>query len=119
MLNWPPSIRVFVAGERMDMRCGFDRLSASVRELLGQDPLSGHLFVFFGRAGDRVKILFWDRTGFVLYYKRLERGVFHISQNEKIASTEMTAAEVMLILEGIDLSSARHQKRYERPPSDC
>jgi transposase len=114
MLSWPPSIRVFVAGERMDMRCGFDRLSASVREVLRQDPLSGHLFVFFGKAGDRVKILFWDRTGFVLYYKRLECGVFHVSKMENNSSIELSAAELLLILEGIDLASARHQKRYER-----
>jgi len=119
MLNWPPSVRVFIASRATDMRCGFDRLSASVRDVLGQDPLSGHLFVFFGRGGDRVKILFCDRTGFVLYYKRLERGIFHVSQNEKIVSTEISAPELMLILEGIDLSSVRHQKRYERSGVKC
>lgn len=112
MLGWPPSVRVFVSTQAADMRCGFDRLAARARELLGQDPLSGHLFVFFGRSGDRVKILFWDRTGFVLYYKRLERGVFH---RPSAGTLELPAAELMLILEGLDLSNARRQKRWTGP----
>ena len=113
MLSWPPTVRVFVATEATDMRCGFDRLAAQVRDLLGQDPLSGHLFVFFSRWGDRVKILFWDRTGFCLYYKRLERGVFHRPRSEENPGpAELPVPELMLILEGLDLSEAKRRKRF-------
>jgi transposase len=116
MLGWPPSVRVFVSTEGTDMRCGFDRLAARTRELLGQDPLSGHLFVFFGRGGDRVKVLFWDRTGYGLYYKRLERGVFkRPSSADSSGGVELPMAELILILEGLDLSNAKRQKRWTIP----
>jgi transposase len=68
--------RIWLAAEAADMRCGFDRLAERVRTVIGQDPLGGHLFVFRSRRGDRLKILVWDRDGFVLWYKRLEAGVF-------------------------------------------
>lgn len=116
MLSWPPTVRVFVATEATDMRCGFDRLAARVREVLHQDPLSGHLFVFFSRWGDRVKILFWDRTGFCLYYKRLERGVFHRPKSGAVSGPlELPVPELMLILEGLDLSKAKRQKQFTIP----
>lgn len=116
MLSWPPSVRVFVSTAATDMRCGFDRLASRVREVLGADPLSGHLFVFFGRGGDRVKILFWDRTGFVLYYKRLERGVFHRPKSPGPGGVEeLPVPELMLILEGLDLSNATRRKRWTSP----
>lgn len=116
MLGWPPSVRVFVSTAGTDMRCGFDRLAAFVRDILSQDPLSGHLFVFFGRGGDRVKILFWDRTGYCLYYKRLERGVFvRPSSADSSGAVELPIPELMLILEGLDLSGAKRQKRWTSP----
>ena len=64
--------RIWLAAEATDMRCGFDRLAERVRAVIGQDPLSGHLFVFRSRRGDRLKILLWEQDGFVLWYKRLE-----------------------------------------------
>ena len=70
--------RIWMASEATDMRCGFDRLAERVRVVIGEDPLSGHLFVFRSRRGDRLKILHWDRDGFVLWYKRLEEGVFKL-----------------------------------------
>jgi transposase len=70
--------RIWLASEATDMRCGFDRLAERVHGVIGEDPLSGHLFVFRSRRGDRLKILQWDRDGFVLWYKRLEEGVFKL-----------------------------------------
>ena len=85
-----------------------------VQEILHQDPLSGHLFVFVNRRGDRVKILFWDRSGFASFYKRLEEGVFHLPP-EDVGGVEIDVPRLTLILEGIDLSEAKQQKRFSRP----
>lgn len=116
MLSLPPSVQIFVATEPADMRRSFDSLSALVVEQLEKDPFSGHLFVFRNRRGDRVKILYWDRSGFSLWYKRLEQGVFRFPC-AVAGHVEMAASELALILEGIDLRGARRQKRYERPDS--
>jgi len=84
----------------------------------GQDPFSGHLFVFFNRRGDRCKILFWDRSGFCLCYKRLEQGVFRLPRHSADTnSLEVNIAELSLILEGIDLGSVKRHKRYVHVPS--
>lgn len=114
MLTLPPSVRVFVSLLPTDMRRGFDRLAAMVQEIIGQDPLSGHLFVFFNRPRSRVKVLAWDGSGYWLWYKRLETGVFKLPGSDR-SNVELTSAELALILEGIDLAGARRQKRYVRP----
>jgi transposase len=111
MLTWPASVRVFVSVLPTDMRRSFDTLAAMVREILKQDPLSGHLFVFFNRPRDRAKILLWDRTGYWLFYRRLESGVFRLPAVSG-SHVEMTAAELSLILEGIDLSQAERRRRF-------
>lgn len=113
MLTLPPSVRVFIFLGPADMRRSFDGLAAMVREIVRRDPLSGHLFVFFNRRRDRVKILFWDRTGLCLWYKRLEEGVFKLPVSSE-PSVEVTSTELSLILEGIDLARAHRQKRYAR-----
>jgi transposase len=114
MLTLPPSVRVLVCLKPADMRRSLDGLAAMTREILREDPLSGHLFVYFNRRRDRVKILFWDRSGLCLYYKRIEKGVFRISDfdNPKRRRSEIEAAELSLILEGIDLSNARRRARF-------
>jgi transposase len=91
------------------LRRGFDGLAVLVQTVLEADPLSGHLFVFFNRRRDRVKVLFWDRTGYCLYYKRLESGVFH-----RPAECQIDTTTLMLILEGIDLDSVKRRKRFQR-----
>ena len=107
----PPSVRIFLAVQPADMRRSFDGLAAMTREVIGRDPLSGHLFVFRNRKGDRVKVLFWDRSGFCLWYKRLEEGVFHFPAGVG-GSVEVEAAELALVLEGIDLAGARRRARF-------
>lgn len=113
MLMLPPSVRVFLAAEPADMRCAFDGLTARVQSLLKEDPFSGHLFVFRNKRGDRVKILFWDRSGFCLWYKRLEKGTFRFPEATG-SSVEVEAAELALLLEGIDLRGARRRPRWRR-----
>lgn len=108
MLTLPAAVRIFVARGSTDLRRSFDRLSAQVQEVLRQDPLSGHLFVFFNRRRDRVKLLVWERGGFWLLYKRLEAGSFAALDRD-----EISARELYLLLEGIEVV---HQRvRYERP----
>lgn len=111
MLTLSPAVRIFVSCEPADMRRAFDGLATIVREVLGRDPLSGHLFVFRNRTGDRVKVLLWDRTGYVLWYKRLEEGVFHFPVDSN-GQVEIEAAELSLLLEGIDLAGARRAPRF-------
>lgn len=112
MLILPSSVRIFVASQPTDMRRSFDRLASMVEEILKQRPQSGHLFVFRGRRGDRVKILYWQRGGYAIWYKRLEVGTFRFPEPDAV-SYEIEAADLALLLEGIDLAGARRRKRYE------
>lgn len=107
--------RIWMASEATDMRCGFDRLAERVTAVIGEDPLSGHLFLFRSRRGDRLKILHWDRDGFVVWYKRLEEGVFKLPRpREGARSMELRASELAMILDGIDVSKLKRVPRYER-----
>lgn len=106
-------VRVWLAAQPADMRCGFDRLAALAQAVTGQDPMGGHLFVFRGRSGDRLKILYWDRDGYALWYKRLEEGVYKLPRVEADrASLPLRPSELAMLLEGIDLSSVKRLKRY-------
>jgi transposase len=115
MLTLPPTVRVFVATAPVDLRKGFDGLSALVQSSFGHDPLSGFLFVFYNRRGEQVRILFFDRTGYCIIAKRLARGRFHFPSHLEGVCAEMSASELALILEGIDLSEARRHIRWRRP----
>lgn len=108
----PPTVRIFLCQQPTDLRRSFDGLAALARDVIKADPLSGHIFVFRNRHGDRMKILWWDRSGFCLFYKRLEEGSFRLPAVE---TGEINAAELALILEGIDLNGAARQKRYILP----
>jgi transposase len=114
VINLPPSVRIFLAVLPADMRRGFDGLAALTNQVLHEDPLSGHLFVFRNRRGDRLKILYWDRDGLAIWAKRLERGVFRFPTPEG-DRVEVTPAEMAAILEGIDLSRAPRQRRFVLP----
>ena len=131
MLTFSRTTRVFLAVEPTDMCKGFDGLFALVENVIREDPFSGHLFVFRNRRRDRLKILWWDRDGLAIFYKRIERGTFQfptdaavrkskplpeISQRcESSQRCEIRADELALLLEGIDLASVKRCKRYERP----
>ena len=116
MLSWPPSVRIFLAAGPADMRRGFDGLAQMTTEVIKQDPLSGALFVFRNRRGDRLKILYWVGDDFALWYRRLERGTFRFPACEGDA-VEVRSVDLAMILEGIDLSTTRRRVRYERQPA--
>ena len=111
MLSLPPSVRLFVARGVTDMRKSFDTLAALVIEVIEQDPQSGHLFLFVNRRRDRLKVLWWDRSGYCLLAKRLEHGRFRVFDRAdgNAGSFEMSASELALILEGIDLRGAKRR----------
>lgn len=111
MLSIPAALQILLCVPPTDMRRGFDGLAQIVRDQLGGDPLSGHLFVFRNRRGDRLKVLYWDRDGLALWQKRLERGTFRFPQASG-ACVLVTAAELAMILEGIDVASIHRYPRY-------
>lgn len=114
MLTLPPSVRIFLAIEPVDLRRGHDGLSAIVRGQWGEDLFAGHLFVFLGRRRDRCKILFWDRGGLVLYYKRLERGRFRMPRvTTDGCAVEMDATELAMLLDGIDVRYVRRPEAWK------
>lgn len=114
MLALSPRVRVFAAREAVDFRRGIDSLHGLVRDGFGDDALSGHLFVFFNRARDRLKILTWDRNGFWLLCKRLERGTFEriADRTGNAARVELSRMELSLLLEGITLDSVKTKKHF-------
>jgi transposase len=116
MLSWPPTVKVFLCCNATDMRKGFDSLAHLIESSLSLDPFSGHLFVFRSRRGDRIKILYWDRDGYAMWYKRLERGnvSFPAAAAQATGHVEVKAADLMMILDGVDLGSVRRQRRYSR-----
>jgi transposase len=118
MLSLPLPVRIFLCTQPADMRRSFDGLAQMVREFLGSDPLSGHLFVFRSKRGDRLKLLYWDSDGLAIWYKRLEQGSFPMPPAPASGrAVELRAAELAMLLDGVDLQSVRRRKRYQRPAS--
>ena len=111
MLSYSSLIRVFISIQPTDMRKSFEGLCGCVQQQLGQDPLSGHAFVFFNRRRTMVKLLVWQRGGFCIFAKKLAEGRFMLRAEETSGETDM--AELLLILEGIDLSGSRRRKRFD------
>jgi transposase len=115
MLTLPCAVKIFIYTQPTDMRFGFNKLSMLTESFMLKDPFSGHLFVFFNKYGDKCKILFWDRTGFIIWYKKLQEGTFERIPNlQGKTSIEVDIAKLTWILEGIDLFKARRRKRYNR-----
>jgi transposase len=115
MLSLPPSVRLFVATQPVDGRKGADSLMVIVRDVFEQDPLSGHLFIFFSKRCERVRVVYWDRNGFAMWTKRLESGRFRpsFSADGRLTSLPMEAAELALVVEGIDLAGAQRRHRWQ------
>jgi transposase len=112
--------RMFLCTLPADMRRSFDGLAQLVEEHLGRDALSGDLFVFRSRRGDRVKLLYWDDDGLAIWYKRLEEGTFVFPSDagrERVGEQGLVLrpAELAMLLDGVDLSSVKRGKRYQRP----
>lgn len=119
MLTLPPGARVFVATARVDGRKGIEGLSTLVRSQFAENPLGGSMYVFFSRRGDRVRVLYWDRDGYVLITKRLEKGTFKTPWHADQRHVVIEAAELLLVLEGIELrGSARRPRWSPRPHAD-
>jgi transposase len=120
MIRTTLQVRIFVCTEPTDMRRSFDGLCGMTRELIRQDPLSGAFFLFRNRSRDRLKILYWDRDGLAIWYKRLETGSFQLPtdlkkpENES-SGVEITAEELSLLLHGIDLATVSRRKRFTLP----
>ena len=114
MLSLGPGVQVVLATEPVDLRRGHDGLVTLVRSLWRADPYSGTLFVFFGRRRDRVKVLFFSAGGFVVYYKRLERGRFCMPHVPEAASqVVLDAASLAMLLDGVDLRAIKRAPRWE------
>ncbi|MDO8283355.1 MAG: IS66 family insertion sequence element accessory protein TnpB [Thermodesulfovibrionia bacterium] len=115
MIGFTPSQRYYLSRQPADMRKSYDGLSGLVRQGLGRDPLSGEVFIFMNRRRTLVKLLVWDRSGFVLWSKRLERGTFELPRSTAVgASIILGWEELVLILEGVSLGSVRRRMRYSR-----
>ena len=116
MLSLPSSTRIYLAIEPTDLRKSFNGLSTLVESRFGMDPSSGDLFVFLNRKQTQVRILYWERDGFCILMKRLERGTFRRSKRaDGEVRVEIDAGDLALLLEGIDASRARRSKRYRKP----
>lgn len=113
MLTLSPAVRIYVATGATDLRRSIDGLAAVVRQRFDLDPLSGHLFLFRNRRGDRLKILAWDHGGFWVLYKRLERGTFAWPSDDDGAPVTMRGGDLGLLLSGIDLTHTRRRRWYE------
>ena len=116
MLSLPPTVRIWLATQPADLRKSFDSLAALVRDGLRGDPLSGDVFVFRNKAGDRIKLLVWEEDGYAIWYKRLEAGCFRFpSSPDDQLRVQVRAADLVMLLAGVDLASVKRGKRYHRP----
>jgi transposase len=112
MIMLPSAVRIFLCTRPVDLRKSFDGLTGLVQDCFGQDPLNGHLFLFLNRRRDRIKLLYFDRDGLAIWYKRLEAGSFQVPQATE-DGVELQSAQLAMLLSGIDLRTARQRKRFQ------
>ena len=114
MINYS-DVRIFLCTTPTNMNYSFDRLMSRAQEIFNQDPTSGHLFLFLNRARDRIKLLFWDRDGFCIVYKRLEVGTFQmLTTTNDAEGIELEYSQLVKLLGGLDLRTGRRRRRYRR-----
>lgn len=111
----PSNVRVFVALDPIDMHASFDRLAGRVRATMSLDPTAGHLFVFVNKPRTHLKILFFERSGYTILYKRLARGTFQLPVVDGAMHSQIDPAELAAMLEGIDLTDVKRRLRYKHP----
>ena len=107
MLSISNQVKLYVCQESIDIRKSFEGLSYMTKTVMKQDSLSGHLFIFFNRIRDKMKVLYWDKNGYAIWYKELQRGTF-----EKLSKSEITSGELMCLIEGIKIEGKVRKKRY-------
>jgi transposase len=119
VLNFSPSVRIFVSTKPVDMRRSFDGLFELVQTTIRQDPYSGQLFLFRSRRGNVIKILWWDLDGWAIFAKRLEEGTFRFPDvrfvDGEYEPVEIERADLLMLLEGIDVGSVKRFRRYRKP----
>jgi transposase len=116
MLSLPPAVRIWLSTRPADLRKSFDGLAALVRDGLRGDPLSGDIFVFRNKSADRIKLLLWEEDGYAIWYKRLEKGSYRFpAATDGAEQVEVRAADLIMLLAGVDLASVRRSTRYHRP----
>lgn len=116
MLSVPPAVRIWLSTRPADLRKSFDGLAALVRDGLRGDPLSGDIFVFRNKSADRIKLLLWEEDGYAIWYKRLEKGSYRFPvAADGAEQVEVRAADLIMLLAGVDLASVRRSTRYHRP----
>lgn len=119
MLNFPTNVRLYLATEPVDLRRSYDGLSALVDGTFGKQAMSGDLYIFMNRRSNQVRILFWDRDGYVIMMKRLEEGTFRrVKAADGKDLVEIDAGELAMLLEGIDAPSIKRRRRYRAPESE-
>lgn len=114
MLSFPASIRIFIARDPVDFRKAHDGLLAIVRDQFGDDPFDGSVFLFLNRRRDRIKVLHWDRDGFWMHYKRLEKGTYGLDLDGTGRRIELSRPQLAMLLEGIDLERRKIRKPFDR-----
>jgi transposase len=116
MLSLPPTVRIWLSTPPADLRKSFDGLAALVRDGLRGDPLSGDIFVFRNKSADRIKLLLWEEDGYAIWYKRLEKGSYRFpAAADGAEQVEVRAADLVMLLAGVDLASVRRSRRYHLP----
>jgi transposase len=111
MLSWPAVVKLYLCATPTDMRKSFDSLAALASQVLHQDPLSGHVFIFRNKTGNRLKLLYWDRDGYAIWYKRLERGVFTWPPAQGDGRVE--PRDLLLMLEGLKPAKMQRNNRFK------
>jgi transposase len=119
VLNVSRGVKIYLYNADADLRCGYDGLAAIVQNQMNGDPLSGALFIFLNRRRNRIKLLYWDDDGYVIWMKRLEKGSFEVPRpsDGDTCQVKITPSQLSLILDGIELSSVRRRRRFELRPA--